>query len=139
MKPSVFMNCTAHELTDKQIVAAKKLADDLVFYEFSKLAPNLYDRLINCPSEMDRLANLLNDFKKMILALKKECNLLYIHFPIGSPFFMALFFASLPRKKNLNFVFSHTNRISTEEKNLDNSISKTSVFEFQKFLIFSKE
>lgn len=130
----MFINCTAHNLTQKQIDAIFDYASEIK--ELSELAPDLHRRLLNCPSQREQIDALLSDFTDFIFdALQSaEEGKLFLHFPIGSPFFMAKFFKTFPDDGRVVFLFSHTERKSLEEVQPDGSVLKKTSFEFQKFL-----
>ncbi len=130
----MFLNCTAHSLTEEQKEEAKKL--DPVPMDLQDLSPELHKRLLNCPSDYDGIILLLREFCDYLSYIKKKAKgeEIYLHFPVGSPFFMASFFSYF-KKKGFNFVFSHSDRVSVDEKQEDGTVVKRAVFRFVKFLI----
>ncbi|MEM7183444.1 MAG: hypothetical protein AAF518_21225 [Spirochaetota bacterium] len=130
----MFINCTANKLTPKQLASVQELASDVL--ELSEIQKDLYEELLNCPTELDEINDLLQEFSSFLLEWqdKREGKELYLHFPIGSPYFMALFFCQFPKDTRIIFLFSHSIEKSVEEIQTDGSIVIKTVLEFQKFL-----
>jgi hypothetical protein len=136
----MFINCTAHNLTPEQIEAAKQYSDNI--RNLKELNPDLYNQLVNCPSNEIELFNLSETFIQYLLHLGSYTGLpnsepnekIVVHLPIGSPFLMALFFLNFPKENKIQFVFSHSDRVSIDEKLPDGSITKKAIFKFIRFL-----
>lgn len=130
----MFINCTAHKLTEKQVEAIFDYTSDI--RELSEIKPELHRQLLNCPAETEALNALLIEFIDCLFDLLKttEDGKLYLHFPIGSPFFMAKFFKTFPDENRITFLFSYTERKSAEEVQPDGNVMKKASFEFQKYL-----
>jgi hypothetical protein len=130
----MFLNCTAHELTQDQIGLARDYSQTIVDLKADNI--NLHTKLVNCPPEIGVIHELvieLLDYLK-VKYLESENNLT-VHLPIGSPAFMAVFFMTLDRKiLPFRIVFSHSDRVSIDEKQADGSIVKRAVFKFIKFI-----
>lgn len=130
----MFLNCTAHKLTEEQKTKAWEYSDEIV--DIEELNPALKNRLINCPAlliELNLLADDLLDFlQRIYVETQKEC---YVHLPIGSPAFMSIFFMKLNRDLlPMKILFSHSVRVSYDEIREDGSVMKKAVFKFIKFL-----
>ncbi len=130
----MFLNSTAHTLTPEQKQVARNYSDTIIDIKDDKLS--LYERLTNCPSEVTELNKLCDDYFQYIENLYSKLNGdLVLHFPIGSPVFNAIFFLRLNRERfKIRIVFSHTERVSIDEKQPDGSIIKKAIFKFVKFI-----
>ena len=139
-KSYTFLNCTAHSLTEDQIKMIFEIQNNCNTVELKSENPNLHNELINCPPDEEKMLILYNQFSKYLLSYLKanKKTKFYIHLPIGSPYFMALFFSRFPVKKRIEFLFSHTDRESIEEIQEDGRVIKKSVFRFQKFLTLKR-
>jgi len=130
----MFLNCTAHELTQEQIKLARDYADKILDLKADNT--DLHTKLVNCPPEIEVIQDLVREFLEY---LKEKYNQseakLTVHLPIGSPAFMAVFFIKLDRfSLPFQIVFSHSDRVSVEDKQADGSIVKKAVFKFVKFI-----
>ncbi|MCB1188928.1 MAG: hypothetical protein H7A23_05605 [Leptospiraceae bacterium] len=130
----MFLNSTAHALTPEQKQKAIVYSDTII--DLKDDEPSLYERLTNCPAEITELNQLCNDYLQYLENLYTRLNGdIVLHFPIGSPVFNALFFLHLNREKfQIRIVFSHTERVSVDERQPDGSIIKRAVFKFVKFI-----
>ncbi|HMV45729.1 MAG TPA: hypothetical protein PK079_21230 [Leptospiraceae bacterium] len=130
----MFLNVTAHELTTEQRELAASYSDTIV--DLKKLNPSLHERLVSCPLEKGELLALADELLMFIGEVSQmNKNRLTLHLPIGSPAFMALFFMKLDREKlPCRIVFSHSDRVSVDEKQEDGSVVKRAVFKFVKFI-----
>lgn len=139
-KPIIFINCTAHSLSSEQTEEIIERSNPKIILELKEIQPEIYSKLINCPSYETDVIALYNQFSKYLLSYLKanKKTKFYIHLPIGSPYFMALFFSRFPVKKRIEFLFSHTDRESIEEIQEDGRVIKKSVFRFQKFLTLKR-
>ncbi|MCX7998302.1 MAG: hypothetical protein N3A69_05035 [Leptospiraceae bacterium] len=134
-KETLFLNCTAHELTPEQREKALELSKNL--QDLKQLNRELWEELVNCPSEPIALKTLCDkyfQFLKEFLETRKN-EKIYFHFPIGSPALMALFFLEYGRHPfEVKFLFSHSERVSIDELQSDGSIVKKVIFKFQRFI-----
>ncbi|MCB1158748.1 MAG: hypothetical protein H7A25_01665 [Leptospiraceae bacterium] len=131
----MFLNCTAHKLTEEQINTIRELYTEVIV-ELKDDNSILHSKLVNCPSEIGELQELARNLLEYLKVKYSESKgKLVIHFPIGSPAFNALFFRHQERENlPLCFVFSHTERKSVDEKQEDGSVIKRSIFQFVKFI-----
>jgi len=130
----MFLNCTAHELTPEQITFAKEYSSVIVDLKADN--NDLHTKLVNCPPEIAVIQDLV---RELLQYLKNKYNeseaKLTVHLPIGSPAFMAVFFIKLDRNTlPFQIVFSHSDRVSVDEKQADGSIVKRAIFKFIKFI-----
>ncbi|MCB1157142.1 MAG: hypothetical protein H7A25_25275 [Leptospiraceae bacterium] len=134
----MFLNCTAHSLNPRQVKKALELSANIA--ELKTIKPSLHERLINCPSTEIEQIDLAYELFDEILVQKEKCKEdLYVHLPVGSPFFMTVFIHYFPKdKKGIHFVFSHSKRDSEEVQLLDGSTEKKSLFVFEKFLVLNR-
>ena len=130
----MFLNCTAHELTPEQKEQALQYSDTIV--DLKEINPSLHERLISCPPDKVELLTLALELLDFIPKAAKQSNMrLTLHLPVGSPAFMAIFFIHLDREKlHWRIVFSHSDRVSVDEKQADGSIVKRAIFKFIKFI-----
>lgn len=132
---TIFFNCTAHELTLEQKEKALELSKELK--DLKEVDQEIWERLVNCPSEPKALVTLCDSFFHFLKEFVNthEDKKIYFHFPIGSPALMALFFCKYGKEPfPASFLFSHSERISIDELQGDGSIVKRAVFKFQKFI-----
>ncbi len=128
----MFLNCTAHQLNEIQIKQAKKLSDTI--NNLNSANPELYKKLIQSPVEIEEIKTLLLEFQNYLLSLEKlNFSIIYLHFPIGSPIFMALFFKNYSLSNKFQILFSHSERVSSENQDHKSTI-KVSEFQFKKFI-----
>ncbi len=130
----MFLNCTAHELTEEQ--KQKALEYSNILMDLKTYNPNLWEKLVNCPAEVETLKTLAEELLSFFRELWQKSNQnLLIHFPIGSPAFQAIFFQKLDRKNlPIRILFSHSDRVSVEEIQPNGSVIKKGLFQFVKFL-----
>lgn len=130
----MFLNATAHELTEEQMLQAQQYSQSVINLKEDNLG--LFEKLVNCPFERQDLEELSEIFLDYIRLqyVEAERNLT-VHFPIGSPAFNALFFRKL-EKENLpiRILFSHSERKSIDEKLPDGKVIKKAIFQFVKFI-----
>jgi len=130
----MFLNCTAHELTEEQRQKALEYSNILI--DLKTYNPVLWEKLVNCPAEVEALKTLAQELLSFLkeVWLKSNQNLL-VHFPIGSPAFQAIFFQKLDRKSlPIRILFSHSERVSVDEIQPNGSVLKKGLFQFVKFL-----
>jgi hypothetical protein len=130
-----FINLTAHNLTADQIEAAKKLGVTEFLEAADVLPPTILEKLRNCPSDIYEISTLAIAVLESINGVKGHDNL-YVHFPCGSPALMWMLARNRSEDWDFTPVFSHSVRDSVETVQPDGSISKQSVFRFEKFIIF---
>jgi hypothetical protein len=130
----MFLNLTAHELTSEQMELARDYSDTIL--DLKKMNLDLYERLVSCPPEKVELLELVYELFDYIIKVSKTSIMrLTLHLPIGSPAFMAIFFMNLDREKlPCRIVFSHSDRVSIDEKQEDGTVIKRAVFKFIKFI-----
>jgi len=130
----MFLNCTAHELTEEQRQKALEYSNILI--DLKTYNPVLWEKLVNSPAEVEALKILAQELLSFLkeVWLKSNQNLL-VHFPIGSPAFQAIFFQKLDRKSlPIRILFSHSERVSVDEIQPNGSVLKKGLFQFVKFL-----
>ena len=147
-KPKVlFLNATAHDLTEAQKRTIPALMDALfgkgnVEYEvvdFKEDNPELYKKLTNMKFEDDR-SELEERFLAYLNSKVVKWDAIVLHLPIGSPAFttemgLALGFALSQGQYFVNPVVSFTERKVEEEKLEDGTVRKVSKFEFKGFQV----
>lgn len=137
LEKKIFVNLTAHKLTEEQIKAAKeKLGVDEIVEAEEIVSKKLLDRLRQCPSDKNKLIDMAYELADELYkyAIGKEARL-YVHLPTGSPAFMWVFANVFPHKF-MSAVFSHTRREVIKIEQQDGSVIKKSVFKFRKFIVF---
>lgn len=136
MKESLFLNLTAHQLTDDQKERAKsKYSLAISFLDLRDINPDLYFRLTNQNSK----TNLDFDVKLLLKEISKisaDYTKVYAHFPIGSPAFLWKFARNALKflPSHIQPVFSLSERCVEEKINDDNSVERKSVFRFVDFI-----
>lgn len=133
----MFLNCTAHTLTDEQKFKAGEYSNEIA--DLKELDGMLHTSLVNCPADEERTLDLVLELIQLLIGLEKKNKDLVVHLPIGSPYFMAVFFRKFPEESRIRFVFSHSDRVSVDEKQPDGSVVKKGVFKFVKFLVLEKK
>lgn len=130
----MFLNCTAHELTEEQRQKALEYSNILI--DLKTYNPVLWEKLVNCPAEVEALKTLAQELLSFLKEVWQKSNQnLLIHFPIGSPAFQAIFFQKLDRKSlPIRILFSHSERVSVDEIQPNGSVLKKGLFQFVKFL-----
>lgn len=97
----------------------------------------LFDKLANCPGNIEDLHNLAKDFYDLI------CHFSAAVLPIGSPafnfklhgfYYRDLISEARQGKRLPKLLFAHSERNSLEEKQPDGSVKKTSVFRHKGFI-----
>jgi hypothetical protein len=126
---SKFLNATAHNLTEKQKEVVKGRYDCDVIDDLKDVDKTLFDKLTNTPADMGLIIDLCYSLEKVINKGKYD----YVHLPIGSPVFMFVFAMSFAEMIDTTFVFSHSERKSSEEL-VDGKVIKRTVFEFKGFI-----
>lgn len=132
---NLFLNCTAHDLTNEQREKAKEFSTEIK--DLKVLNHELWNELVNCPSEPSVLNTLCDKYFYYLRDFinSNSYKTIYFHFPIGSPALMALFFLKYGKESfPAKFLFSHSERMSIDELQSDGSIVKRVVFKFQKFI-----
>ncbi|MDX1957341.1 MAG: hypothetical protein SFU98_02150 [Leptospiraceae bacterium] len=130
----MFLNITAHSLTPEQKEKALEYSNVLI--DLKEEDPRLWERLSNCPPDVEILKELAKELLHYLEIKYSEAKeKLTLHFPIGSPAFMALFFLQYD-KTNMRYriVFSHSERKSMEELQANGSVIKKGIFQFVKFI-----
>ncbi|MCX7911209.1 MAG: hypothetical protein N2505_06510 [Endomicrobia bacterium] len=130
----IFFNATQHVLTELQMTEANKMASVIRNIQEFPIFENVKETPDD-PEEINKLVlefiNFLNSFVN-----KEGADTVYLHLPIGSPYFLATFIKNLQYlDKRYCILFSHTKRKSVEKME-DNKVIKTKVFEFEKFIEF---
>ena len=129
---NLFLNCTAHQLNELQMQESKNISSAI--RDLNRDNPELFNKLVQAPSEIEEIQNLLLDFQNYLFSLEAlEYSIIYLHFPIGSPFFMALFFKNYSLSNRFQILFSHSERISNETQKEESTI-KVSEFQFKKYI-----
>ena len=130
----MFLNCTAHELTQDQIKLAREYADKILDLKADNT--DLHTKLVNCPPDVLVIQDLVREILFYLQTKYDESQTrLTVHLPIGSPAFKAVFFMKLDRRTlPFRIVFSHSDRVSVDERQADGSIVKRAVFKFVKFI-----
>ena len=132
-KTYLVLNATAHQFTQKQFKALKEIIGKNKKFEIKELPKELKDKLLNCPDNDEELLKLANELTSFIA----QNDIDYLHLPIGSPAFMFLFAALFDlflTSHGCTILFSHSVRKSIEQTNPDGTVTKSSVFEFEKFI-----
>ena len=130
----MFLNCTAHSLTQEQSHRANHYSNYLL--DLKDDNPVLYENLTNCPPDIERIKELVEELIEYLRIKWIESErMLIVHFPIGSPVFNAILFSKLDRMElPFRILFSHSDRVSIDKKLEDGTIIKKTVFKFIKFL-----
>jgi hypothetical protein len=138
-----FINFTQHTLTPEQMEAAKTMGATEII------------NISNPPRFNDDGVNsykVVNEIAEEIAKIIGDDEVAVVHFPISSPYVMALFwnkYGSLKTRlvkgkvdpnweivvRRAVFVFSHTDRVMVEEPQPDGSVVKKSIFKFKKFMM----
>jgi len=123
------VNCTAHQLTGEQLADLKAKWKDA---EIVDLPEGLKKKLIQCPSDGDKLDKLTSELVEYI----SSPSIIRVVFPIGSPAFMFRVACRISHSIGVweKVLFSHSERESVEKKEMDGSISKVSRFKHIKFI-----
>lgn len=126
---SLVLNMVQHALTKEQIAELEKLEN---IVDGKEALPSLHSKIANSPSSSLAIRHLANEVYVTILDLSED-EKVYVHLPIGSPAFMfslGMVVGYRGKWENIRFVFSHSERISIDEKQEDGSVVKKSVFKF---------
>lgn len=97
-----------------------------------EILPSIYPKIANSPNTTLGIRQLVNELYTNLLDLSEKEEV-YVHLPLGSPAFMfklGMVIGLHGRWKNMKFVFSHSERVSIDEKQEDGSVVKRSVFKF---------
>jgi len=137
---TVFINLTAHQLTDEQKKTAASEFGATEFVDFKDIEPDLFGKLLNSPSDEGEISDIARD---TILAMSRvhyrnSGNVIF-HLPIGSPAMMFALATLLSGHYYYptfygNVVVSHSERSSKEIQLPDGGVKKESVFSFVKFI-----
>ena len=71
MKQSIFLNCTAHPLTDEQILAVEQLTGSSNHQDLKTLNPVLHENLLDCPPDPELVLELIYEFETFLLKMRK--------------------------------------------------------------------
>jgi len=126
------LNCTQHTLSKEQLNELREVYGIEDFANLSEVYPELFKKLANMNGDED-----LIDLATKFLNETEDTDFYVL--PIGTPAFMfALGRISMEfgedRWIQSPFLFSFSERIVSEVKNEDGSVSKTSIFKHKKFL-----
>jgi len=132
---TIFVNMTAHQLTDEQKETAKKELGATEFVEFKEVQPDLFGEMANSPSDADDLVYLAKKVGAGMSDMIKT-DLIYFHLPIGSPAFNFVLASVLMPQFKGKILFSHSERVSKETAMPDGTVKKENVFKFVKFINF---
>ena len=128
----IFVNLTAHQLSDAQVEEIKKFADEIVKAE-AVLSREMIQKLRQCPSDPTELVKLAYEVSEALVKFAREMNAeLYVHLPTGSPAFMWALADVFPYTF-CTPVFSHSRR-EVQEIKTDGTVIKKSVFRFEGFI-----
>ena len=97
-----------------------------------EILPSIYPKIANSPNTTLGIRQLVNELYTSLLDISEKEEV-YVHLPIGSPAFMfklGMVIGLHGRWKNMKFVFSHSERVSIDEKQEDGSVVKRSAFKF---------
>ncbi|MDY0199011.1 MAG: hypothetical protein RBR68_14495 [Tenuifilaceae bacterium] len=97
-----------------------------------EILPSIYPKIATSPNTSLEIGRLVNELYTNLLDLSEKEEV-YVHLPLGSPAFMfklGMVIGLHGRWKNMKFVFSHSERVSIDEKQEDGSVVKRSVFKF---------
>jgi len=135
---SIFVNLTAHPLTDEQRNTAEKELGVTDFVEYKDTIPYLFNKMVNSPDDPEKLERLavgvIHSLEEMIC----DCSNVYFHLPLGSPAFNFIFagiIANLVQFKG-KILFSHSERVSKEIALPNGTVRKENVFKFVRFIKF---
>ncbi len=117
-----------HELTIKQLDELQELFGETKIFDLNTTNPNLFNNISRITLESN-LNDLTNEFIKTIA----DSDIVIL--PIGSPAFMFMLAKKLSVCNDKRFLFAHTDRKVVEKTNEDGTVTKTSVFEHQKFIV----
>ena len=128
------INMVQHALTEEQEKELAKLGNII---DGKEAFPILYPKIANSPNTTLGIRQLVNELYTNLLDLSEKEEV-YVHLPLGSPAFMfklGMVIGLHGRWKNMKFVFSHSERVSIDEKQEDGSVVKRSVFKFSHLII----
>ncbi len=129
----IFVNLTAHQLSDAQVEEIKKFADEIVKAE-AVLSREMIQKLRQCPSDVKELYDLAYELSEYLKEYARmEGAYLYVHLPTGSPVFMWVLGYYFPHTYCCP-VFSHSRRVVEEVPQPDGTVIKKSVFRFEGFI-----
>jgi hypothetical protein len=114
---TTLINCTQHKLNSEQISQFESVV------ELKDIAPELFDRLSNSPSQPERIKELAYDFISwMNDKVSNTDNTILFHLPIGSPAFMyelgraEIQFRYEEDTNPIPTCFSHSERVMTDNQ-----------------------
>ncbi len=125
--------CPQHTLTDSQIADL----EGMEVHYLKNVNNTLFGKLSRLNGDED-----LELLSRELIGFIREGNYYHVMMPIGSPAFQAIFFtiySKLHVTDNYfipNFYFSHTDRKVVETTQPDGTVTKTSIFEHKKYIIF---
>ena len=126
---ALVINMVQHALTKEQEEELGKLGRIECGRE---ILPSIYPKIANSPNTSLEIGRLVNEFYTNLLDISEKEEV-YVHLPLGSPAFMFMFgqvVGSRGKWEGMKFVFSHSERVSIDEKQEDGSVVKRSVFKF---------
>jgi len=135
---SIFVNLTAHQLTDEQKEVARKELKVTDFVEYKEVYPDLFGEMANSPNEESDLEKLSAKVICSMFDMVAQTQGVLFHLPIGSPAFnfaLAKLIANAPQLQG-RILFSHSERVSKETMFPDGTVKKENVFLFKKFIKF---
>lgn len=132
----VFVNLTAHNLTEEQVEEAKRRFGVSEFLSAEDiLDKEVVAKLRQSPGNIEELRALALDVAEVLEQYARKNNVeLYVHLPAGSPAFMWVLSLVWPYGWAIP-VFSHSRREVIEEKKDDGSVVKRSVFRFEGYIV----
>jgi len=148
----LFLNATAHQLTNEQISEIYTLVTNTIklkegesvevdIKNLKDINPELFNQLTNIQYETNT-SELVIEFLRYLFDLinNNGYHMVYVHLPVGSPKFMFEFAVGIHelfyRKESpIIPVFSFSKRITEEVKEADGSIRKVSRFKFEGYQI----
>jgi hypothetical protein len=139
---TTFLNLTAHALTPEQVAAAQALGATKFLEAADILPPDVVAAMRNCPAEKDGLLAIAYQIIDAIKATAKgDDSLPLVHLPCGSPALMWKLCDLIGGAVGhldcvFDAVFSHSVRDSVESTEPDGTVTKKSVFRFEKFIVF---
>lgn len=131
----VVIDFVQHELSVEQKECMAYYGE---YVHLKELEPDLFKRIANSPSSMTDICILATDVENFLLEYKRFAadSKIAIHLPLGSPAFMFTLGRIIDHINDLTVIFSHSERVSVEEKLEDGSVAKRSIFKFSHFITF---
>jgi len=135
---AIFVNLTAHSLTNEQKKAATNDFKITDFIEYREVLPELYNEMANSPADSEELEKLAVKVINSMSEMVAQTQSIYFHLPIGSPAFNYVFAGLMGKLAQFKgkILFSHSERVSKEVALPDGSVKKENVFLFKKFIKF---